>query len=91
VRSFLWREAARHDCISVVVGDWEDDGVDLLFVVEGDLYDGESAVLPIVHGLMSAFPNVAIDLMVLPASAYHAPSAWGTTPEVLYQRQKPMA
>lgn len=91
LRSYISREAAKHECISLVASDWEEDGADLLFVVDGDLYDGESAVLPIVHGLTSAFPNVALDLMILPASAYDAEFRWGTASEVLYRRQQPAA
>jgi hypothetical protein len=90
VRSFLWREAARHDCVSVVVGDWEDDGVDLLFVVEGDLYDGESAVLPIMRRLRSAFPSIAFDVMILPERIYTPQFPWGDASEVLYRRQQAM-
>jgi len=90
VRSFLSRQTARHDCISVVVGDWEEDTVDLLFVVEGDLYDGESAVLPIMRRLRSAFPSVAFDVMVLPERIYTPQFPWGDTSEVLYRRQQAM-
>lgn len=88
LRSYISREAAKQECISVVVGDWQEDGADLLFVVEGDLYDGESAVLPIAHALTTTFPNVALDLMVLPAFLYDAEFRWGTASEVLYRRQQ---
>jgi hypothetical protein len=88
LRSYIKREAANDDCISVVVADWEEDGVDLLFVVEGDLYDGESAVLPIMHRLRSIFRSVAFDLLVLPASAYDAQFRWGVASEVFYRREQ---
>jgi len=59
-----------------------------LFVVEGDLYDCESAVLPIVHRLQSIFPSIAFDVMVLPASSHSPQFRWGATSEVFYRRQQ---
>jgi len=88
LRSFIERESANHGCISVVQGKWEDGELDLLFVVEGDLYDCESAVLPIVHRLQSIFPSIAFDVMILPASSYGPQLPWGTACEVFYRRQQ---
>ncbi|MCJ7509712.1 MAG: hypothetical protein MUP14_02325 [Dehalococcoidia bacterium] len=88
LRSYIQGEAANHGCICLVEGKWEDGEIDLLFVVEGDLYDGESAVLPIVHRLQCTFPSIAFDVMVLPASSHDPHSRWGTASEVFYRRQQ---
>jgi len=88
LRSYIEGESANHGCISVVEAKWEDGELDLLFVVEGDLYEGESAVLPIVHRLQSIFPSIAFDVMILPASSYGPHFGWGATSEVLYRRQQ---
>jgi hypothetical protein len=88
LRSYIEREAANHGCISIVEGKWEDGELDLLFVVEGDLYDCESAVLPIVHRLQSIFPSIAFDVMILPAPSYDPQFRWGVASEVFYRRQQ---
>lgn len=79
--------AAAAPCILTVLADYRPDAIDLLFVVEGDLYDGESAALPIFRDLLSAFPQLAFDGMVLPASRFTKEFRWGEAPEVLYSRQ----
>jgi hypothetical protein len=86
LRSYIEREAANDGCICVVEAKWEDGELDLLFVVEGDLYDGESAALPIVHRLQSIFPSIAFDVMILPASSHDPHFRWGVASEVLYRR-----
>jgi|GEM_PF-2463180 len=88
LRSYIKREAANHGCICVVEAKWEDGELDLLFVVEGDLYDGESAALPIVHRLQSIFPSIAFDVMILPASSHGPHFRWGVASEVLYRREQ---
>ena len=86
--SYIEGEAANHGCISLVEGKWEDGELDLLFVVDGDLYEGESAALPIVHRLQSIFPSIAFDVMILPASSHGPQFRWGVASEVFYRRQQ---
>jgi len=88
LRSYIEGEAANHGCISLVEAKWEDGELDLLFVVDGDLYEGESAALPIVHRLQNIFPSIAFDVMILPASSYGPHFRWGVASEVLYRRQQ---
>jgi hypothetical protein len=88
LRSYIEREAANHGCICLVEGKWEDGEMDLLFVVDGDLYEGESAVLPVVHRLQSIFPSIAFDVMVLPVSSHGPHFRWGMASEVLYRREQ---
>jgi hypothetical protein len=88
LRSYIEREASNHGCISLVEGKWEDGELDLLFVVDGDLYDCESAVLPIVHRLQSIFRSIAFDVMILPASSHGPEFGWGGASEVFYHQQQ---
>jgi len=88
LRSYIKAEAANHGCICLVEGKWEDGELDLLFVVDGDLYEGESAVLPVVHRLQCTFPSIAFDVMILPASSHGPHFRWGTPSEVFYRRQQ---
>ena len=88
LRSYIEREASNHGCISLVEGKWEDGELDLLFVVDGDLYDCESTVLPIVHRLQSIFRSIAFDVMILPASSHDPHFRWGAASEAFYRRQQ---
>ena len=88
VKSLLSRESASQGSIVAVLGDWQDGEIDLVFVVEGDLYDGESAALPIMRRLRAGFPSIAFDVMILPASSRGPHFRWGIAPEVLYRRQQ---
>ena len=59
-------------------GDWV---MDLTFLVDGDLFDSETRVIPLVIELMRRLPEVPVDFVVLPASA--RPQAGG---QVVYSR-----
>jgi|SRR3990172_8796915 len=87
LRSYVAREAAKRPCISTVVAEYRSDAIDLLFVVEGDLYDGETVVLRLERDLRHNFPDLSFDLMVLPASRYGPDFRWGSNSEVLFRRQ----
>lgn len=87
LQRFIPREAEKLGCILVVQADYREDAIDLLFVVEGDLYDGESAVLPILSRLYDNFPDIPLDFMVLPAARYNPEFRWGVSSEVLFTRK----
>lgn len=86
VRGFVAQEAAGSPAILWVLMDRSRDIVDLLFVVEGDLYEGESAVLPIMTRLRQRFPTRAFDELVLPASHYNERPSRESSLEILFHR-----
>ncbi len=57
----------------------------MLFVVEGDLYEGETQALSIMPRLRRSFPNYYFDVMVIPAAVQKAIQTWGGRPETIYQ------
>lgn len=87
IESLLAREAAKLECVLTIKADARQDELDILFVVEGDLFDGERAVLPLMRRLRDNFSNVPFDVMVLPASRYSEKFRWGETPRTIFQRR----
>ena len=47
------------------MSDDDEEELDLSFLVDGDLYDSESHVLPLVVQLMRQYPTTAIDFVIL--------------------------
>ena len=86
IESFLAREAAKLECVLTIEADARQDAFDVLFVVEGDLFDGERTVLPLMRRLRENFPNTPFDVMVLPASRYSESFRWGQAPRTAFQR-----
>lgn len=84
---FVQHEAARVECLLAVHMDCREDAVDLLFVVSGDLFEGERTVLPLMRRLRDKFPDVLFDVMVMPASRYNASFTWGISSTLLFERR----
>ena len=79
--------AADTRLIKKTLADYREDTIDLLFVVEGDLYEGETQALSLMPRIRESFPTKDFDLMVLPASAFTQDFKWGTHGEVVYERR----
>lgn len=86
--AFVQREAATLECLLAVHMDCREDAVDLLFVVSGDLFEGERTVLPLMRRLRDNFPDVPFDVMVMPASRYNANFKWGIGSTLLFERRR---
>lgn len=84
--SFVAALAADTRLITKVLADYSEDTVDLLFVVEGDLYEGETEALSLMRRIRRNFPSREFDLMVLPASAFSRDFKWGSNGEVVFER-----
>lgn len=87
VQSFIAREAAKLGCVRAVIADRRQDALDILFVVEGDLFEGERTVLPLMRRLRDNFPDIPFDVMVLPAPRYPKGFRWGQAPRTLFERR----
>ena len=48
--------------------------VDLTVLVEGDLYEGEQRVIPVIIEFMRQNPDLLVDFMILRASSRPEPS-----------------
>jgi len=88
VQRFIVREATRMDCVVAVKADLRQDALDILFVVNGDLFEGERAVLPLMRRLRENFPDVPFDVMVLPVSRYGQGFTWGQGPITIFERKQ---
>ena len=86
VRRFISQQAPRYQPIVAVEAQCRASVIDLLFVVEGDLYDGETAVLPLMRALRQEFPDVAFDVMVLPSPRGGQVRHPGAVTHVLFSR-----
>ncbi len=65
IHKFITRESAGSNCIVAVKSDSLDNVLDLLFVVRGDLFEGERAVMAFMRRLRDRFPDMLFDVMVL--------------------------
>jgi hypothetical protein len=45
-----------------------DLSIDFTFIVDGDLYEGESRVISLVAEFMTRYPTLPVEFMVLPSS-----------------------
>ncbi|MFQ5880088.1 MAG: hypothetical protein ACE5IZ_07955 [Dehalococcoidia bacterium] len=86
LRTFLSNACRQVPLVKFVLSDFRGETVDLLFVVEGDLYEGETQALSIMPRVRRSFPNYYFDVMILPLSAHQSIHKWGTEPEPIYRR-----
>lgn len=88
VQRFIAREAAKLNCVVAVKADYRQDALDVLFVVDGDLFEGERTVLPLMRRLRDTFPDIPFDVMVLPAYRYGKGFTWGQKPVTLFRARQ---
>ncbi len=86
IRRLVGREAAKCGCVKAVMVDRREDALDVLFVVDGDLFAGERAVLPLMRRLREELPDTAFDVMVMPSSRLSQGFRWGRAPRTLFER-----
>ncbi len=88
IGTFLKRACVDAPAIRTVLVGWDDDTIDVVFVVLGDLYDGETRALSVMHQLRLAFPNHYFDVMIIPGSAADQASiaSWHMDRELVFQR-----
>jgi len=86
VQHLIVQEAAKMECVLAIRADDRQDALDILFVVEGDLFQGERKVLPLMRRLRDNFPDIPFDVMVLPASRYTKGFRWGQATKTLFER-----
>ena len=86
LRTFLSNACRRAPLVEKVLADFLGDTVDLVFVVRGDLYEGETQALSIMPRLRRSFPSYYFDVMVVPTSVEESVAAWRAERETLYAR-----
>ena len=86
LRSFLAAQAPAWPQIGTVVADYRESVIDLLFVVDGDLYQGETAALNVLRSVQDAMPTTEFDVMIMPRDAYSEGLTWGETDDPVYKR-----
>lgn len=86
LRFFVGELAADARLVTRILVDYSEDTIDLLFVVQGDLYAGETDALSLMRRIRRNFPSREFDLMVLPASAFSPDFKWGSNREVVFER-----
>ena len=86
LRMFLSNACRQAPSVKLLMADFRGEVVDLLFVVDGELYEGETQALSIMPRVRRSFPNYLFDVMVVPLSAYESINKWGTEPEFIYRR-----
>ena len=86
VDKLVAKEAQQHPSILVVEASERADAIDLLFVVRGDLWQGEDAAFSILSDLYPRFPDLKFDFMVLPEERYGAGFNWGESSRAIYKQ-----
>lgn len=86
VDKLVAKEAQQHPSILVVEASERTDAIDLLFVVRGDLWQGEDAAFSILGDLYARFPDRKFDFMVLPEERYGSDFKWGESSQLIYRQ-----
>ena len=87
VAGLLAREARGYTNIRAVQLTNPGEKVDLLFVVEGDLGDGERAAFRILDALVAQFSDLTYDFLVLPARLHSPDFLWREHAACVYERE----
>jgi len=81
----LRERAASFGNLNRVLIEQREGTVDLLFVISGDLYSGETVVLGWIQDFREALQHVELDFVVVPSSV-SSDAEWSRGAKVLYER-----
>ena len=86
VDKLVAKEAQQHPSIMAVEASERTAAIDLLFVVRGDLWQGEDAAFSMLSDLYARLPDRKFDFMALPQARYATGFKWGESSRSIYQQ-----